>query len=329
MRLQLTKPQFMIDAENSYCMTKPKHKFTAILLEILLAVVVFFIVSSVYALIGLIVTSGIGAAVTGGDIGSAISSAMAGQETVEWEYSTPIQLIFEVLMTIATVFIAKFYQNRKAYTLGFTKTNAVPHYLIGMVLGFVLFSISILLCLMTGSIKLSYDPSTFKPLLFVIYFAGWLFQGMAEEVLCRGFILVSVARKHSLTTAVLFNSIFFACLHLGNPGIGILPLVNLTLFGIFASLVFIKSGNIWLVSAMHSIWNMVQGNFYGVLVSGGDAGTTIFSTTFVAGKELFNGGDFGLEGGLGVTLTYVIGIIIMLLIPSFVKETKKPVETDA
>ncbi len=322
MKIELTKPQFMIDAEKTYFMNETKNKFMRILGEIGLALAVFLIVQSIYAILSLMFTTYFGALAAGLEPMEYVLQAAAGKEVIRWEYATPVRLIFELLMTILTVLIARFYQQRKPHTLGFTKTNAVPHYLIGMLLGFVLFSISILFCLMFGSIEISYDPSTFKPLLFVLFFIGWLFQGMAEEVICRGFIMVSVARQHSLVTAILFNSIFFAALHLGNPGIGILPLINLTLFGIFASLVFIKSGNIWLASAMHSIWNMVQGNFYGVLVSGGDVETSVLTTTFKAGKELFNGGDFGLEGGLCVTLTYIIGIIIMLIIPSFAKEKK-------
>ena len=80
--------------------------------------------------------------------------------------------------------------------------------------------------------------------------------------------------------------------------------------------IFLKTGNIWLVSALHSVWNFAQGNFFGILVSGNDFGPTVLSTTFNASKTLINGGDFGLEGGLAVTTVLVIGTLLVLFVPS-------------
>ena len=328
MNFSLKRPKMIKDAENTFHLIKTENKFLGLILEAVLAIVVFFIVQSVFSIIASMAAGMLYGITHFAEISQLANSGSVdvnaiGNGAMSWDFFTPITLIFEVIMTILVLLIAKFYQRRKISTLGFVKKNAVSQYLLGMVLGFVLFSLAILFCVVTGSVKVSYDPSTFKPLLFAIYFIGWLFQGMAEEVICRGFILVSVARKHSLATAIIGNSLFFAALHLGNAGIAPLAFINLMLFGIFASIVFVKSGNIWLVSAMHSIWNMVQGNLYGVLVSGGDAGTTILTTVGVQSHGLINGADFGLEGGLAVTLVYVIGIIVALTFPSIKKNIEK------
>ena len=334
MRISLERPQIIKDAENTFHLIKVKNKFLGLLLELVLAHVVFYVINIAYSMIASMFAGAIYGLMNAAEIQSAMADGALdimdlNERIFAWEYFTPISLFFELIMTALTLLIAKFYQRRKISTVGFVKKNAVSHYLIGMLLGFVLFAAAVFFSVLCGASKMSYDPSTFKPMLFAAYFIGWLFQGMAEEVICRGFILVSVARKHSLVTAILFNSLFFAGLHLGNNGIAPLALVNLTLFGIFASLVFIKSGNIWLASAMHSIWNMVQGNFFGVLVSGNDAGTTLFTTAPVAGRELINGGDFGLEGGLAVTLIYVIAIILVLVFPSIKKNIEKEEKEEA
>ena len=87
---------------------------------------------------------------------------------------------------------------------------------------------------------------------------------------------------------------------------------NLTLFGVFASLYFIKRGSIWGIGAFHSIWNLVQGNFWGLRVSGGATECSVFRTTMVEGRDIINGGAFGPEGGLAVTVVLLAGICVLL-----------------
>lgn len=58
------------------------------------------------------------------------------------------------------------------------------------------------------------------------------------------------------SAAVIANSVIFAALHLLNPGVAPLAIVNLILFGIFASCYFIRRGNIWGIGALHSVWNL-------------------------------------------------------------------------
>ena len=84
-------------------------------------------------------------------------------------------------------------------------------------------------------------------------------------------------------------------------------------FGIFASVYFVKRGNIWGIAAIHSIWNFAQGNIFGVLVSGNDFGTTVFKSEINESMTLINGGAFGLEGGILVTIVMVVGTIVMLM----------------
>ena len=102
----------------------------------------------------------------------------------------------------------------------------------------------------------------------------------------------------------------FAALHLLNSGIGPLPIVNLFLFGVLASLYYLWRGNLWGIAAFHSMWNFTQGNIFGILVSGGDYGVSLL-TSELTGSALINGGDFGMEGGLAVTAAMVIGIVLV------------------
>ena len=206
----------------------------------------------------------------------------------------------------------KLIQKRKMTTLGFVKKNMFKEYGKGCLLGFVLFSVAVLICVVTGSLKLQIS-STFSISLFVLFVLGFMIQGMAEEVMCRGYLLVSIARRSSVIVAIICNAVVFAVLHLSNAGISVLAVVNLILFAVFASLYFIKTGNIWGVGALHSIWNLVQGNVYGICVSGISVSSSVLEADVVTKGTLWNGGNFGLEGGLAVTIVLLAGCAMLLL----------------
>lgn len=210
---------------------------------------------------------------------------------------------------IITLLFCKLIQKRKMTSLGFVKKDMVKEYLIGMGGGFILFSVAVLICVVTGTMKFNGISENFSLGIFLLYLLGYMVQGMSEEVLCRGYFMVSMSRRYPVAAGIMANSLIFASLHLFNSGISILAFINLTLFGVFASLYFLKRGSIWGIAAFHSVWNLVQGNVYGVLVSGTSSDCSVFSTTMVEGKELVNGGTFGLEGGIAVTIVFVAGII--------------------
>jgi membrane protease YdiL (CAAX protease family) len=78
----------------------------------------------------------------------------------------------------------------------------------------------------------------------------------------------------------------------------------------------LKRGNIWGAGAIHSMWNFTQGNIFGIQVSGIDKLPSIFAFDASQSGELINGGAFGLEGGLAVTIVLALAIIIALLLKS-------------
>lgn len=225
-------------------------------------------------------------------------------------------LFANMAMILLTMLFCKVIQKRKMCTLGFVKKNMFKEYGMGLGIGFSMFSVAVLLCMITGALHFEGFSSTFTVGTFILFGLGYMIQGMAEEVLCRSYFMVSIGRRYPMWVAVILNALFFAALHLGNAGISALAFVNLTLFGVFASVYFIKRGNIWGIGAIHSIWNFVQGNFYGIKVSGMATSCTVFDSVAVEGREWMNGGAFGLEGGLAVTIVLVAATLFMLTKPA-------------
>lgn len=285
----------------------------------LLAFVGVFIVSSIAMMVILVPgelimlaqDAAYQAAVAAGDVNAAMEAAT--QIGTSDGYMS-LSLFADIMMIGVVLLFCKLIQKRRVRTLGFTKGGVLKEYLIGAGVGFLIFSAAVLLCVVTGALRLDGISDTFSIGMFVLFALGFMVQGMAEEVLCRGYFMVSFGRRYPMVAAVIANSVIFAALHLLNPGVAPLAIVNLILFGVFASCYFIRKGNIWGIGALHSVWNLVQGNFYGIKVSGMATSCTVFSSTAVEGRDVINGGAFGLEGGLAVSVVLIVGILLLCFV---------------
>lgn len=232
-----------------------------------------------------------------------------------------VNLFATALMTLTAILFCLLLQKRKPTSLGFRRKNAVREYLIGALIGAGLFSVAIGICCATGSVRLTASP--FSVGTWLLFLIGFLIQGMSEEVLCRGYFMGSVCRRNPIWLAVLLNSVLFSLLHIFNGGVTFLALLNIALFGVLISLYVLRRGDLWGACAMHSLWNFVQGNVFGVSVSGTGSGASPLSAE-LTGSALWNGGSFGLEGGLAVTIVLAAGILILLFLIPNAKEEQQP-----
>ena len=148
-------------------------------------------------------------------------------------------------------------------------------------------------------------------------------QGGAEEVLFRGWVLPVLGARYRPWIGLLISSLFFALLHGLNPGLSVLAIINLVLFGVFAGLYAMREGSLWGISALHSVWNWVQGNFFGFEVSGTNASSGTLLNLKETGADWLTGGTFGPEGGLAVTIIFLIAITVIVFWRS--KETAEGV----
>lgn len=223
-----------------------------------------------------------------------------------------IDMLFaEILLTIVVLLYCRFIEKRRLSTLGFVKDGMAKQYFLGLFTGAAAFSAAYLICVVTGGVRFEGLNKEITSLYIIGFFFGYILQGMAEEVLCRGYLMVSLSRRYHVTQAIIVSSLFFAFLHFSNSGFSLLAFINLFLFGVFASLLLLEFGNIWIAGAFHSVWNFVQGNIYGIQVSGTNKSSSVFVTYNVAGREIINGGSFGMEGGLSVTFILALGIVLL------------------
>jgi hypothetical protein len=109
---------------------------------------------------------------------------------------------------------------------------------------------------------------------------------------------------------VLLSSLIFAALHLLNPNLSWVAVLNLVLVGIFLALWALWEGGIWGVCGFHISWNWAQGNLFGFEVSGQSVQGGILFNLMETGPGIITGDAFGPEAGLAVTAVLIIGIII-------------------
>lgn len=239
--------------------------------------------------------------------------------------------LFVTIFGIMTPIIyCKCIEKRPLTSMGFKKKNAVRDYLIGLVLGFAMFSAVILINVITGAMTvegLNNSFSTMNIVFIVLFFIGFVIQGASEEIMVRGYFMTSLGAKHNMWLALLISSGMFGLLHVGNPGFTFLGFVNIILVGVMFGLYIICFDNIWGACALHTMWNFVQGNFYGVQVSGLTMSDSVLTTTINEEMKLINGGSFGAEGGIATTIVQLLCIGGLLLYMKFTgKFVKKNTE---
>jgi uncharacterized protein len=226
-----------------------------------------------------------------------------------------------LLFFLPSIFIVaiwlKFYEKRAFSTIGFSTENALKKIVFGFLFGITMFSVAILFLYLFNDVAVDSSSKSYHgfemllPTLLIL--TSYLVQGSTEEIVFRGWLLPIIGIKLNPWIAILISSILFALLHGLNDNITILALVNLLLFGIFISLFALRQGSIWGVCAWHAIWNWLQGNFYGLEVSGNQENITVIDLK-ETGSDWITGGKFGPEGGFIVTIILLLGIAILFII---------------
>ncbi len=175
------------------------------------------------------------------------------------------------------------------------KGNTWKYLGLGIVLGFGMNALCIAVALLTGCIHLTFD--SFRPLSFLLIFGAVFIQSSAEEVICRSFIYQHMRHYfRSPWIAILGNSLLFSALHLSNPGVTPLALINNTIVGVLFSLTVYYFDSFWCAAAMHAAWNFTQNILFGLPNSGITVPYSVFKLDAGAVNGFAYDTRFGIEG---------------------------------
>ena len=220
---------------------------------------------------------------------------------------------FLALMAVAYILMILTYIRRAkgAANIGLVKEKMPKFYCLGIVLGITLMSLVFALLVVTGKTTVEgFGLPSGSILTFIFSLLMWVPQGAAEEVMFRGFMMPkikSIFGKHGSVFAIVISSILFSVFHCFNGGFSIVALINIFLLAVFFALIYEKTGSIVITCAAHTMWNMFQGNIYGLSVSGNASVPALLTTNYT-------GSSFGPEGTLEATAVIIAALAVMAVI---------------
>ena len=209
-------------------------------------------------------------------------------------FYTFILYILSIYIWIVVLFVLLVFKNNH-YIIDKITTKTKGNTIAYLFLGFVLNGFCALIAMINGDFTLRFTLFEMFPaigLLFAVFV-----QSSAEELLCRGFMYQRLLKStNSPAFTIIFNSLFFAALHLFNNGMSILPFYCILIFGVLASMLVYYFDSLWMVMGLHAMWNFTQSILLGLPNSGNNVPYSIFKIgSSVKGSFAYNP-IFGLEG---------------------------------
>lgn len=229
-----------------------------------------------------------------------------------------ITLFSFAFISLLVFFRVKVIEKRSFSSIGFNKNNWLKKYSLGFLIGLAMMSIIVLILFPFGYITVEKNPiqpvgvSAIASVLVILF--GWIIQGATEEIVTRGWLLNILSTKYNIGVGLLISSTLFGLMHLTNPNVNYIAVINIILVGLFYGLYVIKTNDLWAVCGMHSAWNFAQGNIFGFKVSGFDVSVGSLIDLNLVGSDFVTGGIFGPEAGITATFILLASIGILLFI---------------
>lgn len=242
-----------------------------------------------------------------------------------------ITLFSFVFISLLVFFRVKVIEKRSLSSIGFNKNNWLKKYSLGFLIGLAMMSIIVLILFPFGYITIEKNPiqpvgvSAIASVLVILL--GWIIQGATEEIVTRGWLLNVLSTKYNIGVGLLISSTLFGLMHLTNPNVNYIAVINIILVGLFYGLYVIKTNDLWAVCGMHSAWNFAQGNIFGFKVSGLDVSVGSLIDLNLVGSDFVTGGIFGPEAGITATFILLASIGILLFIDKKRYFSNKPLKS--
>ncbi len=198
--------------------------------------------------------------------------------------------------------------------LGSLKRGTFGNAMAGLAVGFGSNALCVLLAALHKDIFLSFNR--FSPLPFFAFLFVVMIQSGAEEITDRSYLYQKLRRRYkSPVVAIVVNSLVFASLHLANPGVTFLSVLNIFLFGVTASLFIYQYDGLWGAILMHTGWNFSQSIFFGLPNSGIVSEYSLFRLEAASARDsFFYSVAFGIEGTLFCLIVELTIIAVLILI---------------
>lgn len=239
--------------------------------------------------------------------------ALFTQETLS---SMTTYFVAEVAALVSVLLVSwlllRYVEHRPFSDLGLSWKGRGKDILYGLWVAVLLYAFGFGLSLALGVIQVT--GFHVYPNELVCSFGFFLLVALYEEILVRGYILGRLLRTRlNPFLSLLISAVLFAALHLLNPNVTFLPMLNLVLAGLLLGVSYLYTRNLWFPISLHLFWNWIQGPVLGYGVSGQVFFPSLFSL-YLPEQNILNGGAFGFEGSIICTVLMIVfigGIIYM------------------
>ncbi|MBK9942337.1 MAG: CPBP family intramembrane metalloprotease [Kouleothrix sp.] len=145
---------------------------------------------------------------------------------------------------------------------------------------------------------------------------GFVVQGLVgvfEEILFRGILFRFLEEGFGSWIALAITALFFGFSHLSNPHATTWSAIAIALeAGVLFGAVYMATRSLWVAMGLHTAWNFLQGDVFGVAVSGNGVSDSLF-TPLIQGNPWLTGGAFGIEASvISVVLGLGVGIYVLV-----------------
>ena len=223
-----------------------------------------------------------------------------------------IWLIAVGLLSFATIAYVMLWEDLRPHHIGVCARPwqaCLRNFVVGYGLGTIIMSAMVLVAVLLGGYAIAENLGQVRAGGLILMALIYVFQAFGEETLYRGAGLLCMSRKSSPIVALVASSVIFSLHHYHNPGYGPIAFVNIFLLAVLCGVSVFATNQIWMATAIHAAWNFVQGNIFGVNVTGSVADATDRLLTCTANDmPLVTGGQMGLEGSLVATAALIIAI---------------------
>lgn len=180
--------------------------------------------------------------------------------------------------------------------------------LLGLVIGFVLQSLTILIIYLKGG----YEVVAVNPISHILIPLGLsVSYAIGEEILFRGILFRIMEEKLGTYIALFVSALIFGLLHVLNPGSSLMDGFSVAIqAGLLLGVAYVYSRNLWLPIMVHFSWDFTESAIYGATLSGTTSET--FITSKIEGAKWLTGGAFGPEGSLQANILCLTVSIILL-----------------